>query len=127
MDGDTLVVRTEDSKVVNVRLYGIDAPEAKQPGGEEATAALKKLVHGKPVKVTEMDADGGNWTMGLVEHEDLLVNLEMVKQGHGWHYEDYCEDQPICDRLKAAEVEARTGFRGVWDGEPVAPWDWRRD
>jgi endonuclease YncB( thermonuclease family) len=126
-DGDTLVVRTKDSEEIKVRLYGIDAPESEQKHGPEAAEALKRLVHGKPVKVVHMDAGQDDWTAGLVEHEGNSINLEMVNQGYAWHYEEGCEEQPICDRIKAAEQEARTGTRGIWDGEPVAPWDRRGD
>jgi endonuclease YncB( thermonuclease family) len=127
-DGDTIVVRTADHEQVKIRLYGIDAPESKQKGGAEATAALKPL-QGKTVKVVEMDTDQDvrtvDMNVALVEHEGRSVNLDQVAQGHAWHYGKYCKDEPICGQIQAAETEARKEKRGIWAGEPVAPWEWR--
>ena len=123
IDGDTLVVRTRDYKNIKVRLYGIDAPEYNQPGGPEATAFLRSL-QGRTVWVTEMDTDGR--TVALIEYRGQSVNLDLAAQGHAWYYEQYCKSQLICGQIKAAEGEARQRKRGLWAGEPVAPWKWRR-
>jgi endonuclease YncB( thermonuclease family) len=124
-DGDTIVVRTADHEQVKVRLYGIDAPESKQKGGAEATAALKPL-QGQAVKVIEMNTDQDGQTVALVEHEGRSVNLAQVSQGHAWHYGRYCQAEPICGQIQAAEAEAQKDKRGIWAEMPVAPWEWRR-
>ena len=48
-DGDSISVRHEGHKV-EVRLWGIDAPESTQPGGKEAKKFLMKLIKGKTVR-----------------------------------------------------------------------------
>ena len=118
-DGDTIVVRTNDAEDIKVRLYGIDAPEAKQEGGKEATAALKPL-QGQMVIIREMDIDQSGQTVALVEHNGRPVNLDLVAQGYAWHYPLYCKEQPICGQIKAAEAEARAEKKGLWAKEPVA-------
>jgi len=50
VDGDTFKVRY-DGDVVGVRLWGIDAPERGDPGGSAATAALKKLIDAREVRL----------------------------------------------------------------------------
>jgi len=125
-DDGTMVVRTEDAEVIKVRLYGIDAPEAKQPGGAEAAAALKPL-QGQTVTVREMDIDRSRRMVALVAHEGKSVNLGLVEQGRAWYYSQNCQEPPICGKLEKAEAEARKARRGIWAGEnPTPPWVWRR-
>jgi len=125
-DGDTLVARTADFEDLKIRLYGIDAPEKLQEGGTEATKALRGL-QGRQVTVLEMDVDRYGRTVALVEHEGQSVNLDLVAQGHAWHYPQYCKEQPICGEIKAAEREARVARRGIWaKGGAVPPWKWRK-
>jgi endonuclease YncB( thermonuclease family) len=128
-DGDTIVVRTTEAEEIKIRLYGLDAPESDQEGGEAAAKALRPL-QGRQVTVKEMD---DSRTMALVEHEGRSVNLEQVKQGQAWFYPPYCQEQPICGEMEKAEAEAREAGRGLWakgwfwerKGEPVPPWEWR--
>jgi endonuclease YncB( thermonuclease family) len=124
LDGDTIVVRTNDFEDIKIRLYGIDAPERDQEGGQEATAALRTL-QGRQVKIRELDTDRYSRMVALVEHEGQCVNLELVKQGLAWHYRQYCKVQPLCGEIEAAEKEARAAGRGLWAGNPVPPWEWR--
>jgi len=125
-DGNTIVVRTADFDSVIILLYGIDAPEGKQPGGDEATAALRPI-QGRLVTVLEIDVDRYSRTVGLVYTADgTNINLDLVAQGWAWHYPEYCQEQPVCGEIKQAEEEARAAKRGLWAGEPVAPWEWRK-
>ena len=39
-DGDTINITTHNNKKVKKRLYGIDAPELKQPFGEQSQLCL---------------------------------------------------------------------------------------
>lgn len=56
-DGDTIVVRDGQGNDVRVRLYGIDAPELHQRGGEQARAVLMRMVMGRPVYLVTIDRD----------------------------------------------------------------------
>jgi len=124
-DGDTIIVQREGSGEVTIKLYGIDAPENNQPGGEEAMAALMPI-QGQVVKVTEVNIDRYKRMVALVEHEGRSVNLEMAEKGHAWFYPRNCKKRPICRQIKMAAAEARAEKRGIWAGAPVAPWEWRR-
>ena len=57
-DGDTIVVRDEHGNDVRVRLYGIDAPELHQRGGEQARDRLLRMVMDRPVYLVTIDRDG---------------------------------------------------------------------
>jgi endonuclease YncB( thermonuclease family) len=125
-DDDTLVVRTAGYEEVKIRLYGLGAPERGQPGGASASAALKPL-RGRTVTVQKMGADHYNRIVALVEHDGRVVNADLAAQGRAWYSGQYCQAQPICGRIKAAEAEARAGKKGIWAAdEPAPPWNWRR-
>lgn len=76
IDGDTL--RCLDG--TRVRLWGVLAPERKQPGGPEATSALGRLVVGQTLACVPLGTSfdrivGRCWTLGI----DPAA--EMVRQG----------------------------------------------
>ena len=59
----------------------------------------------------------------------LDAGLAQVTVGLAWHYKKYAGEQSEEDRERYAfaEVEARARRAGLWrEGDPVAPWEWRR-
>ena len=50
IDGDTLVI-VYDGEQTSVRLARVNAPERNEPGGAEATEALRGLVDGRTVRI----------------------------------------------------------------------------
>ncbi len=127
-DGDSLSVVNGDGAQIHVRLYGVDAPEAKQPYGYQAKRTLSRLASRKTVDITALDTDRYGRTVALVHTPDgNLANLEMVRSGYAWVYDQYCTRQDICDQLRSAQSEARTAGRGLWaDSDPTPPWEWRK-
>jgi len=125
IDGDSLVVNRANRQALEIRLYGIDAPEWGQEGGAEATAALRPL-RGRTVTIRKMDTDDYSRMVALVGLQGESVNLRQAAMGHAWHYARYCREEPICGEIKKAEERAREMKRGLWAGKPVAPWLWRR-
>src|SRR4051812_46635006 len=55
-DGDTITVEAP-GHVIKVRLFGIDCPEAKQDGGQQATWFSRDAALGRTVTVTPHDTD----------------------------------------------------------------------
>ena len=124
VDGDTLHVDR-----VRVRLHGIDAPESAQrcrtsgrlwPCGQEATRALARRIGGRPVACEERDRDRYGRVVAVCTVAGLDLNRWMVAEGWAFAYRRYSRD------YVAAESRARAARRGIWRGEAVAPWDWRR-
>ena len=121
-DGDSIVIDSAGRRV-DVRLADIDAPEFRQPRGEEARAALQRLVAGKEVKLQLVGGDAYRRIVAHVFVEDVHVNAEMVRRGLAWVRRAY--DPPA--HLLRREDEARAARRGLWaDAEPTSPWDWRK-
>ncbi len=127
IDGDTIDVQLA-SGPIRVRLHGIDTPERGQPWEDESTAWLSKLVLGKEVKLEPFEQDRYDRLVATVLLDDLNVNAELVRLGHGWAFRKYMrrqDDAYLCE----LEHEARIAKRGLWSlskDQIVAPWEWRR-
>jgi endonuclease YncB( thermonuclease family) len=76
--------------------------------------------------VEPVDVDRYGRTVGIVQIEDVILNEELVKAGLAWVYTRYCT-QPICERWKVLEKEAREAKRGLWaDPHAIPPWEYRK-
>jgi micrococcal nuclease len=85
VDGDTLWLKTAaDAQPVVVRIEGIDAPEACQSGGAEATAALTELALNRSVTVKPNATDDWGRTVGKVFDGGRDLGDRMVRDGHAW-------------------------------------------
>lgn len=127
-DGDSLKVLNDDNAQVSIRLYGIDAPEAKQPYGPLAKRQLSKMVARKALEVTPVENDRYGRTLALIRIPDgNVINFELVLSGSAWVDDTLCTRPEICDQLRAAQDEARAYKRGLWaDADAVPPWEWRK-
>ena len=124
VDGDTLGVGA-----VWVRLHGVDAPESRQSCvaggrrwacGERATRALAGRIGGRTVACEERDRDRYGRTVAVCRDGGEDVNAWMVSQGWALAYRRYSRD------YVGEETAARDARRGIWRGDFVPPWDWRR-
>ena len=124
IDGDTL-----DVGGVRIRLHGIDAPESKQSCraggkrwscGREATRALAARIRGRSVACQERDRDRYGRVVAACSLSGMDLNGWMVAQGWAFAYRRYSY------AYVAEESGARAARRGMWRGDVVPPWDWRR-
>jgi endonuclease YncB( thermonuclease family) len=87
-DGDTLRGCGE-----RVRLFGIQAPEARDPGGPEATAAMSALITGKVVECyaapNGQRRDRYRRLVALCTVNGRDIAADMVRQGHAQDYPTY--------------------------------------
>lgn len=121
-DGDTLTVLTAEKEQVKVRLEGIDAPELKQDFGNRARQELSALVFNKQVTVKVTGRDRYQRTLGRVFCDGLDVNLDLVKRGMAWRFDQYSKEAALGD----AQAAARRAKTGLWSkANPVPPWEWR--
>ena len=125
VDADTLIVAGQ-----RVRLQGIDAPERKQACrragtryqcGAEATQALRRLIGMGKVICTIHGTDHYGRALGICQDANGTdLNGWLVAQGWALAYRRYATTYvPQEDQAKAA-------WAGIWAGEFVAPWAWRR-
>ena len=124
VDGDTLELGG-----VRVRLHGIDAPESAQSCraggrlwscGREATRALVGFIRGRSIACEERDRDRYSRVVAVCRTAGQDINAWMVAEGWALAYRRYSR------AYVAEETRAQAAKHGVWRGEAVAPWDWRR-
>jgi endonuclease YncB( thermonuclease family) len=124
VDGDTI-----DIQGTRIRLHGIDAPELSQQCrrdgvlyacGEDAKAALGRIIGGVKVACDPRDHDRYGRTIAACVAHGLDVGREMVRQGRAVAYTRYSLAYII------DEVAARAARRALWAGDFENPEDWRR-
>ena len=124
-DGDTVKISGE-----RIRLEGIDAPETNQRCrdtagknygcGLAATAALKNKIGRNSIRCKGATRDRYGRLLGICYLGELDLNGWLVQNGYALAYRRYSK------RYIVKEKEAREAGRGLWSGEFVAPWKWRK-
>ena len=113
-DGDTLKL----SEGKTFRLYGINAPEVKEPFFEEAKAFTQNLVLGKQISIeqeTNYKVDKFGRELGYVFIDRVNLNIKLVRSGLA-RVVLYDKRAKIKyqDELLSAEKEAKEKRLGVW-------------
>jgi endonuclease YncB( thermonuclease family) len=127
LDGDTLEALV-DGRPARIRLHGVDAPELTQDHGDEARAALHRLVAERRLRVAAIDIDRYHRLVAVVEVEGNSVNEKLLTAGIVWAYRDYLGQTETSLRYCAIEGAARDARLGLWHQPPErwdAPWDYR--
>jgi endonuclease YncB( thermonuclease family) len=124
IDGDSIMVK-KDNQDIEVRLFGIDAPEFDQPGSKAARRHLAALVDGRALLLEVMDHDVYGRTVALISTGAGTVNEEQVRTGQAWVHPRYCLI-PLCDRWRVQQQQACSRKVGLWRQQrPVPPWRWK--
>ncbi len=119
-DGDGAFVRL-DSGPMEVRFYGIDAPELKGPFGREAKRALQRLIGGREVELVPVSQDSYERMIAVVLAGGESVNEAMLAGGYAWAYRNYLGQIPGESRYCELEAQARAARRGLWS-QPSTYW-----
>lgn len=124
VDGDTL-----DVAGVRVRLAGIDAPEKGQwcrvggalwPCGREATRALRALVDGRSVACRGLGRERHARLLATCTVGGRDLGRALVLDGWALAYTRYDLSYVL------EETYAQVHARGLWRGQFVEPWRWRK-
>jgi endonuclease YncB( thermonuclease family) len=119
IDGDSLVVAG-----VEIRLYGIDAPEYRQPCfrrgrpwrcGIDATRTLRAMIAGRPVACRSREEDRYGRTVATCSVDGRDLGAAMVAGGHAIAYGAYQRE----------ERAARNAGHGIWSARFETPAAWR--
>lgn len=123
IDGDTLSLTG-----MHIRLFGIDAPEAKQTCdragtkwscGTEAKTKLVELVDGKQVDCIGQDRDQYGRLVAKCRVGNIDLGEAMVLAGLATAFTKYSDD------YVEAEAKARQYKLGIWSSQFEVPADWR--
>ena len=126
IDGDTLEIHGQ-----RIRLWGVDAPEARQSCDDANGAAyacgrlsanrLDERVQNKLVSCWLQDTDRYGRMVARCETDDEDVGAWLVRQGLALRYSRYAGTAYLIE-----EVAARRDKVGIWAGAFTDPEDWRR-
>lgn len=110
IDGDTLWVQPAGlGSKKKLRLLGIDAPEICQAGGRQSRAALKAMVWGQQLQVSEHGSDSYGRGLARLEVDGRDVAAEMVALGQAWSARPVGADRSYSQQEQAAR-RARLGL-----------------
>ena len=125
LDGDTIRLLRDTGQIVQVDLYGIDAPELGQPYGVKAARAARRAVFKKRVHAVVEGRDEDGRPLFVLRVDDQVLNEQLVRAGRAWWDRRRASHD---DRLRRLEQQARADNRGLWaQPDPVPPWKWRAE
>lgn len=127
LDGDTIDVEpSEGGQHIRVRLYGIDAPEKRQTGGESAKGfVFGFLYHSVDVAEQDKSPDRYGRVVAIIHLPDGdTLQAAILRAGFAWVWPRYCKN---CQSWQELHDDARVSRRGLWAApNPMAPWLWRQ-
>lgn len=124
IDGDTIDIHGQ-----RIRLHGIDAPESKQiclsagkkyRCGQKAALALSDRIGRRSLTCRAKDTDRYGRVIAVCFKGQEDLNGWLVSEGLAVAYRRYSQD------YVAHEARAQSMSAGLWAGEFIMPWDWRR-
>ena len=130
IDGDTVYFQANnDDGYKKLRLVGIDAPEMKQPFGNQSRQCLANLINNKLVQIITFGEDRYKRTLAKIIIEKIDINQTMIKNGCAWFYRRYKntldkDDQVMYDKAEIFAIENKKGLFSNQEAE--APWIWRK-
>ena len=125
VDGDTIEIHGK-----RIRLHGIDAPESGQSClnedgnayrcGQISANQMAAYVSGKTVTCHLKDNDRYGRLVAACFVNGQDINERLVSEGWALAYTQYSTD------YIGAEKAAKRDNLGVWRGQFVEPWKWRK-
>lgn len=88
VDGDTLVLSNDKKRI---RLWGVDAPELNEKGGQQSKVALSRMVEGNTIRFIEIEDDRYGRTVARVFVNDEEINQRMIEDKHATEYCRYSQ------------------------------------
>lgn len=126
IDGDSFVLKDKKTSY-EIRLWGIDCPEYRQPFASKARAISRRYLKGKKIEVQVKYRDQYDRFVGMATNGDVNINQELVADGAAWVYKKYCRAS-ICKKWTSLENKARKSRKGLWQNkDAVPPWEWRTE
>jgi endonuclease YncB( thermonuclease family) len=118
-DGDTITLLSPKGKS-KIRLLYVDAPELKQPYGEQSRDYLAQQVINKTIKIKYKYKDKYGRTLGELYLKEKLINTELIRTGQAWAYNTTKVNKALQEQAKSAKL-------GLWQEEnPQPPWEYRK-
>jgi endonuclease YncB( thermonuclease family) len=126
IDGDTIEIHGE-----RIRILDIDAPESGQPCirpdgsewrcGQQAALVLSDWIGARPVSCETDKRDRYKRWLARCQVGGEDIALWLAANGWAVPYRD-CR----CETIRSAVNRAKAQQLGIWSGDVMAPWQWRK-
>jgi endonuclease YncB( thermonuclease family) len=126
IDGDTIAIHGE-----RIRILDIDAPESSQPCirpdgsdwrcGQQAALALADWIGARTVTCDTDKRDRYKRHLARCAVDGADVAEWLAANGWAVPYRD-CR----CETVRSAVNRAKAQQLGIWSGDVMAPWEWRK-
>jgi micrococcal nuclease len=135
IDGDTIKVKnlnhpkTNTSKPLRIRLFGIDAPELSQPHGIESKEWLIKELKSQDITIQMLeDLDYYGRVVAKIFTDTSYINVSSVIDGKSWVFSKYIPNEEERTNYEDYQQQAKENKIGLWaDENPVEPWVFRKN
>ncbi len=124
IDGDTITLLLNNYEQRKIRLYGIDAPERRQPFGNKSKQMLSQMIARKEATAECIGKDRYNRDICVIWLDNNDINALMVFNGGAWVYRKYYSGTSYYQY----ESEAKRKHTGLWktsESKAIPPWQWR--
>ena len=123
-EGDRLTI-LHNGKKLTVQLYGIDAPELKQPYGNEARTFLDAFTKEETVEIEPVGPVKKSALTGMAFLGSDNINELLLLKGQAWVDRRQCTTD-ICSKWIKMEEAAKATKKGLWsDPQAIPPWEFR--
>ena len=134
-DGDSFTIIGCDSITHKVRLWGVDAPELKQPGGIKSLNMTNACIGGRMVKLEVLGHEKYGRLLALVHVEDgpykgVMLNEVLINSGYAWVYfpQQNAKYTTTVSDFRRIELDAQHYKRGIWNyPNNTPPWEYRKN
>ena len=110
VDGDTIDIGRD-----RIRLNAVNAPERHEPGGRDATVALRSIIAGRPVRCVWDGTKTHRRYVAVCTVEGIDLGRELVRRG-------YAAACPRFSRRYMGDERRAKGRRlGIWRAGYVKP------
>ena len=121
-DGDTIKVMRQ-GEAVDIRVWGIDAPEKGEAYSERAKQFLSELAFEKNVDVLPVERDRYERIVAKILIDGRDAGLALVREGLAWHWPEYSNNDV---GLRGAEELVRSESKNIWSlPNPLPRWERR--
>jgi len=124
LDGDSVRLRVHQD-IIELRLWGIDAPEYQQAFGQRAKKSLIRYCQNKALKFEVLGIDRYHRHLGILYANEININEKMLSMGLAWVYP---KKQKYYRQFKALEARAIKNKKGLWKYKKrQPPWIFRKE
>ena len=121
-DGDSITLLTESGKVLKIRLAECDANELGQPKGYEAKLFTESHLLNREIVAKQIAIDKYHRHVCKVYVNGVYFDKELVLAGWAVVYRKYASND-----MWEAQQEAKSKRIGIWTGNEILPYKWRKE